>query len=444
MRRENRIYGKTLLVLALPLLLQNVLDSGVDLVDSLMVGALGANAINAVNFANTLFFLHYVVVFGICSGAAIFIGQYWGKEDVNAIHRVMGICGIASVAVSLFFVVVSLAIPEVFLGLFTSHPEVIELGKQYARGVAPTYLLMAISLTLTISLHCMGQMKLPIFTTVVTLLLNVSLNYLFLFVLEWGVLGAALATTVSRMVELLLLLVLTIYLRLPLITRLKHYFLFDRVLVKQVFQTATPVMLNETIWALGIVVYMTAFKGAGNEAQAAANIATPIFDLFNIVGMGLGVACGIMIANLLGDNQIALAKRYARKSLIVSVGVGLILGVVMVAVSPLIFRLYEVSDSIRETAWRIILVYGIYLVFETVNFTTIVGILRNGGDTLYCMIIDAGAVWVIGVPAAFLGVYLLELPIYFVIAFIQLEEFAKFFLSVRRVRSNVWAKRLVG
>lgn len=440
---ENRTYLGTLWVLALPLVVQDLLNTGVNLADSFMIGSLGANAINAVNFGNQLFFLYILVVFGLCSGSSIFMGQYWGKGEVSSIHRVMGICFIASSIASVLFASLAFFAPTLFLRRFTEQPEVLSLGVQYLKVVAVSYLFTGVTMTFNIALRCIGQTKIPMVTTLIALTLNVVLNYIFIFVLGWGVLGTAIATTISRVVELAVQILVIWRLQLPIVSRLGGYFRIERAFLPIFFATAMPVFANEVLWAVGTVLYNMAYKGAGNDAQAAVNIANPIFNLFNIVGMGIGVACGIMIANLLGAGEISLAKRYARKSMKLGICVSLVMGAFLIVTAPAFLRLYEVSPEIKEATLRVITVIGIYMVFKTFNFTTIVGILRSGGDTLYCLIIDVVAVWGIAVPAAFLGVYVFKLPIYWVVALVQLEELFKFFLSGKRVLSNVWAKRLV-
>jgi putative MATE family efflux protein len=415
----------------------------INFLDNVMVGSQGLEAINAVGFSNQLFFLYSVVIYGVCTGSAVLTGQYWGKKDTQSIHKVMGIGFISGMALAFLFASVAIIFPGWFLGFYTDNPEIIELGKVYLRIVGISYLITPITMTYNFAMRSIKQTKIPMVIIIIALLVNVTLNYLFIMVFGWGVLGAALATLFARVVELTVQAILIRKLKMPIVAKFKEYMSFNREFVKSCFRITAPVILNEMVWALGMVLTQVAYKGAGDEAQGAAQINTAISGLFFVSGMALGVASGIMTANELGAGNRVRAVSYSRKSLLFTSVVGIIMSGLMILICPLLISLYDISDSVSFYANRILIMSAIFMTARIFNFTTIVGILRNGGDTKFCLFVDCLSIWIIAVPMAFLGVYVFKLPIYWVFALVYLDEAVKVLITGARVLGNKWANTVV-
>lgn len=440
---ENKKFLKNIFYLAGPIILHDFLNSMVNILDSLMIGRLGPDEINAVGFSNELFFLYILFIFGISSGSSIFMGQFWGKRDVNSIHKVMGICFCISFILSALFACTAFFVPEKFISFYSAKPEVIALGAQYLRIIAATYLLTGVTVTFNAALRCIGQTKIPMMTTLVTLLINGILNYIFIFVFHWGVQGAALATAVARASELIAQIFIIFKFKLPVAAKISGYFGMSGKFVKNICISIVPVFLNEAVWAVGVTLYKVAYKAAGDDAQAAVQIAAPIQNLFMVMGIGIGAGCGILIANTLGVEDREKAIQYSRKCLKMAAFVSAVMGLCFIISAPMILINYNVSNEIKADTFKIMCIIAFIMMFKTVNYTAIVGILRNGGDTKFCLMLDAVSVWFIGVPAAFLGAYVFKLPIYIIVAMVNGEELFKFVFSLWRVLSNKWANCIV-
>ncbi len=440
---QNKTYLKTISVLALPIALQNLLDSLVNMLDSFMVGTLGLSSINAVSFANQIFFLASILIFGICSGSGIFMGQFWGNKDKAGVHKVMGICLVTSIIGASLFAAAAWIMPETLIGLYTKNPEIIALGADYIRLAAVTYILCAFIYTINFSLRSIGQTRIPMLTTIVSLICNTSLNYLFIIVLDYGVMGAALGTVIARFVELGAQLIVMRAFKLPIFAPVKDYFRASKAFIKEYFKTTTSVIINEFVWALGTSIYNMAYQFAGNEAQGAVAIMLTVSNLFFVLGIGLGAGSGVMIANRLGAGQIPDAIDCAKRTMKLGALIALVMGIMLVLFSPLIVNIYNVSDQVKTLAQYNLYVFAGALLLKTFNFITIVGILRSGGDTTYCLVLDMVGVWVIGVPMAFLGTLVLGWPIYFVLILVNFEEVFKMIMSWRRVNGKKWARNLV-
>ncbi len=440
---ETKKYLRTLIVLALPLIIQDLINSLVNIVDSFMVGSLGLSAINGVGFANQIFFLQNIMVFGICSGSGIFMSQYWGKRDTESICKVLGICAITSLIGSSAFALFSWFAPQVLIGIFTQNPDALAMGVEYLRIVSVTYILSAITISISFSLRSVGMTRIPMITTGTSLIINACLNYLFIMILKMGVSGAAIATVIARTVELTLQIILVKKLKLPILAPFRQYFTANRAFLKTFFKTTTPVIINEFIWALGISIYAVAYQFAGNEAQGAVQITQTLSQLFFVFGFGTGATSGIMIANQLGANEIETAVDYAKRSMIMSIVLSVVTSGLLILFAPLLLSIYKVGDNVKLLAEICIIVTAVGSIVKNFNFVTIVGILRSGGDTRFCLFLDVASVWCIGIPIAFLGAAVFHLPIYWVIALVHIEEIFKVILSYTRVRSRVWARNII-
>ena len=440
--RKNGFY-KTLLLLALPIIAQEFINSAVNMADFMMVGSLGLDPMNGVSLGGQLSFICLLVLFGVNSGSAILMGQFWGKEDTRSIHKVMGIAFITNLSVTFLLALAAITLPEAILRLYSKEPEVIRLGALYLRTVGVSYLFSGVTTAINASLRSIGQTRIPMFTTFAALLTNVTLNYLSIYVLKWGVFGVGLSTVISRVVEVGVQILVIRKLHLPVVTRLRRYFTADKAFVKKFFTLAIPVILNESMWGLGTSLYNIAYKACGNEAQGAMQIGSTLQNVFNVLGFGIGSACGILLANLLGAGKREEALAGAKRGLVLSCAVSAVMACVLLAISPLIIGIYNVPQEVKTQARLLIFVIAGGLIFKTYNFTAIVGVLRSGGDTRFCLFADVAGVWVFGVPAAFIGAVLLKLPIHIVLLLVYSEELFKCAVVTWRVRQKKWAATLV-
>lgn len=440
---DDKVFFKKLMVLVIPIILQELLNSSVNLIDTFMIGQLGEVPVTSVGLANQIFFLFNFILFGVNSGSIIFIAQYWGKKDLNSIYKVMGISIIISTLIASIFCFGALFFPKVLMKIYSKDELVILEGVKYLKVIGLSYFLVAFIMWNNASLKAINLTKYPMITTFISLVTNIILNYIFIFVLNYGVVGAAYATFCSRIVEIFSQLLILFFIKAPIIAKIKEYFSFDKPFLKNYFKVATPVIINEVLWAFGTTIYNIAYKFSGTEAQAAVQITSTLEKLFIVFGVGVGAGCGIILSNTLGSGEIEKAKEYSKKCLVLSAFLSLFMGVILLNISPLIVNFFNVEEVVKSYARKLLIVVSIGMIFKTYNYTSIVGILRSGGDTKWALFIDFSSVWFVGVPMAFLGSYFLGLPIYFTYAMVYFEEFVKYFVSSYRVKKNVWAKSLV-
>lgn len=441
MLRDKRYYT-TLLTIAVPIITQNFISSLLNVIDVTMLGQLGEISIAAVGLANQVFFLLMLMLFGANSGMGVFTAQLWGKGDVKSIHKVLGIGLFIGLLGSFIFTILALVLPAQVLGIYTTDPAVIAKGASYLRITGWGYMITAVSFAFSAVLRSTGHVRVPMAVSIVALSLKTFLNYGLILghfgLPALGVEGAAIATVISRIVEMTALLSIIYIRRLPAAARVRELFSISREFLTTVLKTSLPVLINETLWSLGVTTYNVVYGRIGTDAIAAVNIAASIEGLAFVIFMGLSDATGIMIGNRIGANQEEVAFDYGRQTLIISTAGAITLGLVILIGRDLILGFYKLSPESLHLTRNILTVMGLALWVKVSNMTIIVGILRAGGDTRFSLFLDTGTVWLVGVPLAVLGGLVLHLPVYIVYLMVIGDEICKYVVAVWRFLSKRW------
>lgn len=428
--------------IVLPIALQYLFISALGIVDTMMVGQLGATAIASVSLATQVFFLLNFTLFGVQTGAAIFTAQYWGNHDIPGIRRVLGVCLTIGFAACGIFSVMALGFPTQALGFYTQDPEVVALGSQYLRIVGLSYVATTITACYTSVLRSVGRIRMPVLIGILTLCLNTALNYLLIFghfgFPQLGVVGAATATSIARVLECLGLLAYTYLSRSPAAASIKELTRIDRRFWGIYLGVAAPVVVNEVLWSVGTSLYNAVYAHIGTEQLAAVSVATTLLNLASVIFNGISTACGIMVGNAIGAGQPEKAFLVAKRSLILGFSLALVVGGGLFLARFSAIDLYQLNPATRQYAYDVLGVLSFAVIFRALNPTIIVGTLRSGGDVRYSALLDVGAVWLVGVPLAFLGGFVFHLPIQWVVACALGEGLSKSIIGLRRVASKKW------
>lgn len=443
---SDKKFYKTLFVLALPIMLQNMLTSSLNMADTLMVGSLGDKQVAAVGIGNQFSFLFNLIVIGTTGGTSIFISQYWGKKDNSNIKKVVGIGGLTVIIVGLIAMLAAILIPETIVGIFSKDEFVIKEASSYLSIVGLSYIVTAITFTISTALRCMENSKIPMFISAIAILINILLNYIFIFgklgLPTLGVSGAAIATVFARFIECILLVIIASKNKV-LQGNLREYLQFKLSFVKTVYISVIPVILNEACWGLGSFLYAVAYGSLGTEAMAAVQITNNIQNLFFVVCFSMASASLVMIGNQIGAGREERAKKYGIKFAIIAFATGIILGLLVIVLSPFILKLFNVSEIVNNYSQTMLKIYAILYPIRVVNLVLIVGTFRGGGDAGFALKAEAFTMWLIGVPLAFIGSMLLKFNITQVVLLISLEEVVKFIVCFKRLRSYKWIHNVV-
>ncbi|NJC98353.1 MAG: MATE family efflux transporter [Anaerolineales bacterium] len=444
---KDKLFFRAMLALAVPVAFQQLITAGLNMIDVLMVGQLGEASVAALGLANQIFFLLILFLFGTTSGMAIFTAQYWGKRDMENIRRVLGICLALAISVAALFSLAATLVPERLMSFYTEDPEVIELGSSYLRIVGMSYVLMAIAVSYIAILRSITLVTMTMIVSVISLVLKTIIGYVLIFghfgLPALGVRGAAVGTAIGWTFECVVLLILVHALKTPLAANPLTFFRFDRSFLFTVLRTSMPATINEVIWSFGITTYNAVYARIGTDSIAAININATIEELVFVLFIGLGNACSVMVGNKIGEREKDTAFEYSRRFTILAVMLSLMGGVAVFLIRDAVVGLYQLSPAAEANLRNIMLVYALSAWLRVFNFMLFIGALRAGGDTRYAMFTELFSIWMIGVPAALIGGFVLRLPVYFVYALVLLEEAVKAIIIFRRYLSRRWIHDLV-
>ncbi|MGL4740921.1 MAG: MATE family efflux transporter [Sarcina sp.] len=444
---SDKKFYNTLIVLALPIIIQNLLMSSLSMADTMMVGALGDNPVAAVGIGNQVNFLVQLFMFGIAGGSSIFISQFWGKKDKHNIKKTMGLSILSSCIVGVIGTFVVLFGAEFIAKIFSDDIIVITLVKNYLGVMLLSYVVNGITIGIAYGLRSVEDTKSPMYVSTIAILTNIILNYCLIFgkfgMPELGVKGAAIATVIARFLEAGLLIWIASKNEV-FKGQIKEFFDFDLEFSKEVYKAIVPVLLNDICWGIGNFLYSVAYGQIGTSAMAAVQICINVQNVFMVLCMSMASASLVMIGNQIGAGNEDKAKEYGNKVTILSCITGFILGAMMILTSSALVNLFNVSAQVKEYSVYILVVFALLAPIRMMNLVIIVGVLRGGGDAGYALKAEAIPMWCVGVPLAFIGAVFLNLEVQYVIMLVSLEEIIKFVLCSKRLKSGKWAKCLVG
>ena len=439
--------SKKLIRVALPISLQSLIAASLNFVDTLMVGRLGETEIAAVGFSVQFTFIFWMVLFGFTGGTITYMAQFFGKGDLASIRRVTGIAATVAFGIGVAFFCVCFFTPVTVLRIYTNIPVVIEMGIPFVRLIAFVFLVWSIVVPLTAALKATQQTDVPLKISIVVFSLNTILCILlingYLGAPRMGIMGAAAATVISRIVELIIYLIVIFGRKNIIAGPIRQFFSWNRELFKRVLANSIPTTANEAFWALGISMYLAAYGRMGVTEAASVQAANTIFNLFSLACFAIGDAMLIICGEKLGQGKTDEAFDLGKRILRVALLIGAVAGGILVATSGIIVKAFRFTEQGWYFTTMILVIYGITMFIKIHNGAILTGALRSGGDVRAGLIIDLGTVWGIGVPLAFFGALVLQIPIYWVVALVQLDEIIKFFIMRRRFFSKIWVKNLV-
>lgn len=445
---EDKLFYKTLVMLCIPIIIQNLISTLVNMVDTVMVGSLGEVSVASIGIANQYFFLFNMALSGIIGGAGIFMAQFYGKGDKDSIKKITGLSVIAALILGLLFFMLAVFFPNVIIHFFSHDPLVVKESRSYFLVIGFCYPIMAISYIFSMGSRSVRNPRLGMVCSSISLVINIILNYVFIFghfgAPALGVKGAAVATVVARIVEFILLISYVYFIKEDYELRfgIKDIKGITKELATTVIKKSTPVFLNDTIWAFGSVLYSVAYATAGTSAIAASQIASTTGNFFIMTAVCIAIGSSIMMGNELGANNIDTAVRYSKKFSVLVTIAGLIFGILLISATPLLLKMFSVSDSLAPDIIKIFKIMGVLMALRTFNTFIVIGVMRSGGDTKYSLFLEMGCMWLVSLPITFFAAYK-GVPIYILVALTYTEEVAKFIFGVPRALSKKWARNIV-
>lgn len=444
---ESRKFYSILLTLAIPIIVQNFLSSSLNMVDNLMIGNLGEESIAAVGQANQLFFLFTLMSFGLNSGGAIFFSQFHGNKEYKRLKGYIGLTMVMGTLIALVFSFLAIVVPERIMGIYSEDPTVLQESVNYLRIVGFSYVVNNLSFTMVFALRATNQAFMPMMSSIAGLVTNTVLNY-FLINGYYGfprleVRGAAIATLIARVLEFLILFYVMFIRKNILNAKFKELLSFNRENVRKYLSIASPVILNETFWSLGIIVYNYSYSKLGVSAFASIQIQNTITQLFYVFSFGICNAAAIVTGNLIGKGDIELLKDYSRRIIRLTLAIGLTTSAILFLLKEPILSLYVLEEGTRATALRLLTIVCLAIPIRFLNVLFVVGLFRGGGDTRFSLVAEITSLWFVGVPLVTLGALYFRLPVETVLLLSITEEVVKFFICFPRFRSYKWIRSII-
>ena len=439
-------FNKTLITLAIPIMMQYLINSSLNLVDTIMIGSLGEASIAAVGFCNIIYFLIMIALFGISSGTQVFMAQFWGAKDIRRIKHVQGVGLTAGLVLSSAFAAAAILFPENLMHIFTNDPKPIGLGMEYLRVVGISYVATAVSLSFTAVLRSIENVVVPTAASFIALSLNTFLNWVLIFghfgFEPMGVKGAAVATLISRLVEAVIIVSIVYSKKYIAASTPKEMLSFESAFLKKVVKTALPVFLNECLWSLGTSMYTVVYGHIGTNAAAAVNISGTVERMAWIAVFGLGSSASIMIGKKIGEGESDTAYAYGKRIMQYTTVVALIISGALFLINPHVLTLFKLLPESADTALMLMNIFAAFFTIRALSYVSCIGVLRSGGDARFCLLTDLIGVWGFGVPmAAILGL-IMDFPVWVVFIAVNAEDTLKFIPYIIRYRSKRWIKNL--
>lgn len=444
-RINRKKFYRNLTSLSLPIAFQSLMLASVAAGDALMLGKVAQNEMTAVSLATQIQFVQNMFLSAITAAGAILGAQYWGKGDRRTLEDVFNImlriCGVVSV---IFFLACEI-MPEQLMHIFTHDAPLIAIGSPYLRIAGWSYLLTGISQCYLTTMKVSEHVKPVALISFCAVVLNIFLNAVFIFGLmgapKMQARGAALATTISRIVELVLCIAVSSeasYIR-PAFDR------FIRVpgqLRTDFMKQCLPLMGSSLCWGVGFTSYTAIMGHISSDAAAANSVAAVVRDLVCCMCNGIGSAAGIMVGNELGAGRLDLGRAYGTRLKNISYVIGLISTALVLAVTPLVVRMVILTDQARGYLVGMMAILSVYMIGRCVNTVTINGVLDGGGDTLFDMYSLIVCMWLIAIPLALAGAFVLHWPPLAVYACTCLDEVGKIPWVMLRFRKYKWVQNL--
>ncbi|MGL5020643.1 MAG: MATE family efflux transporter [Mycoplasmatales bacterium] len=438
-------FYKVILLIAIPVMTQNFITSLAQIVDNLMVSALGEGAIAAVGAANSIFFVVMLLMFGISESIGIYIAQFMGAKEYEKQKHAFIIGLIATFIVIFIAFIVINVFKDPIIGFYIKDPSVAALCKEYLSVASLSYIFMGINVLIGASFRSIGKPKYAMYCGIVAILINTLLNYMFLngvwFFPEFGLTGLGIATVIARIVELILLLIIMFNIHVPFMPKFGDFFRIKKTLVKSIFKKGLPLTINEFLWGLGTSTLMALYGISATQDLVAVNIAYTVGNLFMVTMGGFAVAISVIVGQRLGAKKLYGAKYIVTKIYILSFLVGIFITVIFWIIAPIFASIYNISPETEYLTIQVMrimaLAFPLYIITASFFFT-----LRSGGDTLSVLILDMGAMYILTIPLAYYLATFTDLPVVYRFAIIQCVDIIKFIVGIYLISKGHWIRKL--
>ena len=441
---KEKSFYKLILSIAVPVVLQNMITIGVNIMDTLMLGNYGEVQLSASSLANEFINIYHIMCMGMSMGAAVLTAQYYGAGNNPSLKKIVTIVLRMGLVIAAAFTVVTLLFPEELMRLYTPDEAVIEKGVLYFRISAVTYVLLGVSLILTNILRTVHQVRFPLVLSIVTFFVNVFFNWVFIYgrlgAPEMQIEGAALGTVIARLVECGSLVTYFFVFDKRIGYRIKDLFMKCGDHVRVYITYAIPVMVSDTLLALGNSAVSIIMGHIVASFVAANSIISQTVRLSTVFNQGLSSASSVITGNTLGKGERDKAYHQGVTFLCLSILIGLAAAVIILLISPLLVESFNITQETKDIAYQLMASVSVMMVFQTVQSVLTKGVLRGGGDTRFLMLADILFLWLASIPLGYLCGLVWHLSPFWIYAALKIDWVIKSVWCIFRLRSKKWIR----
>lgn len=399
---RDKAFYKHLFLLALPLIGQAMINQGVNMMDTIMLGSFGEIPISGSALANQFYFIFMILHFGLAGGASVLTGQFWGRGEVEHIRGVITLALRISICIALIMSALSFFCGREIMSFYTPNPEIIESGAKYMRIMAFGYLMHGISLTLAIVFRTVHLVKLAFFSSLVSFFVNIFFNWMFIFgtlgAPKMEIEGAALGTVIARFSEFIIIAGYVFFFDKRVGYRLRSLFLPVKEYIRSFLKSGAPVIISDAMLAFGENMLAMIMGQMGGVLVAANSITAVVVQVCTVFAMGLSGASSVITGNTVGAGQYEKAEREGVTFFSLSVIIGVVTAGIILLVKPLVISAYNVAEETKLLADGLLSVVAVIMVFQTSGSVLTKGVLRGGGDTKFLMLADVAFLWLASIP----------------------------------------------
>lgn len=442
---KKKSFLASALGIAIPVGLQSMLQSSFSMIDQLMVGQLGTTAVSAVEVAGRPAFIYSVVTGAVAAIAGIMISQYLGMKDSDMADRSLSVNLAITAVLAALFTALCLSVPDQIVGIFVGDaPAIRSAGGAYLRITVWTYLPMGIASILAVMIRCMDKAVWPLAAGITSAVVNTGLNYVLIFghlgFPAMGITGAAIASVISQLVNLLLIFLMFCFLRRG--KRFHFNLRVGKAFWSQYLAMLWPLLVTEFLWSLGQNVNTFIYGHLDPGDLAAMSMTGPVQGLFIGALSGVSQAAGILIGKRLGAGEYREAYGESKKLVGYGLAGSLILSVVLIGIRDFYVTLYNVEPQVQETAGMLLLAFAMLAPVKVANMILGGGVVRSGGKTGYIMVIDVVGTWLVGVPLGLVTAFVFHMPVFWVYFILSQEELVRLIMTVFVFKRGGWMNRL--
>ena len=443
--KDDKNFYRRIFQLVTPIVVQNLLSAAVGSADVVMLNYVGQSSISAVSLATQYTSILFMFFYGLGTGATMLCAQYYGKGEYEPIRVVVGFAMKITLVASIVFAIAAFWKPELMMLVYTNDKELIELGAIYLRYMSVTYICWGILEIYLAVLRSIGQVKVSMILNILAFSLNIILNAVFIFGLfgapEMGVAGVALATMLSRVIELIGCFVVSASQK-EIKLNFQYMFKKNKLLFQDFVRLSLPALANDIIWGLAFSMYSVIMGHMGSDVVAANSLVTVVRNFGTTFCFGIASGGTILLGNIIGANKMEEAKECASKIMKLTILSGIVGGIIVLAVTPFVLEFASLTDTAHRYLKYMLLINSYYIMGIAVNTTLIAGVFRAGGDSKFGFICDTINMWVYAVPLGFLAAFVFKFPVMVVYFLLCTDEFAKWPWVIKHYRSMKWLKNI--